>query len=314
MKKITDNSKIGNLTSIVNILVFLFLIISMVQLMKFDKVNKQYVDATPVYEKALDALRLAEQPTKADSAVVAHYQHRMDTLKTKPIPTNKSAAKAFTEERERIATVLKDKQELKNLHDSITALRRAEYAPIESSYTQLKDVTNAAEQRFNLFYTLTFVLLAVKIVLFAFWNYKNSQNLLSSVVWAKKATSPIWTFASWIIPVYNFIKPYSVTNEIFNDTEYLLKEKDIVPENYDQNDYNNFYVALWWGFFLLVIIGIVLINGTFFKTGALFEKLNHLNVALFIIVLWAVYLFLECFVIFRYNKMNKLLVDNQDKL
>ena len=315
MKKITDNSKFGNLTSIVNILIFLFFIISMIQLMKFDKINIQYVKAKPSYEKVLDALRLAEQPTKADSAAVAHYQTRVDTLKTKPIPANKNAAKALTDELDRLSGILKDKKETKARHDSIVLIRKAEYTPIETSYRQLEEQATTTQKNFNIFYKLTFILLIIKIVLFAFWNYKNAHNLLSSVVWAKKATAPFWAFVSWIIPAYNFIKPYSVTNEIYNDTEYLLKEKEIVPENYNENDYHNFYVGLWWGFYLLAIgIGSIFINGTFFGTGALFQNLNHFNVMFCVTALWTIYLFLECFIIFRYNKMNKLLVDNQDKL
>ena len=314
MKKIIDNSKIGNLTVLANILVFLFLIISMVQLMRFDKINIQYVEAGPAHEKALDALRAAEQPTKKDSATVAHYQHRVDTLKAKAIPTDKKAAKALATELERITGLLKDNQATKNHNDSIVEVRRAEFAPIATSYEQLEQETTTAHKRFNIFYRLTLILLLVKIAVFAFWNYKNMHNIRANAVWAKKATSPVWAFVGWIVPIYNMIKPYSVTSELFNDTEYLLKEKGIVPEDYDRDDYNDFYIGLWWGFYLLAIGGGVLfLNSTFFETGALFQKLTHFNVMFCVTVLWAIYLFLESFVVFRYNKMNQLLANNQEK-
>ena len=314
MKKIINNSKIGNLTILGNLLVFLFLIISMVQLMRFDKINIQYVEAGPAHEKALDALRVAEQPTKKDSITVAHYQYRVDTLKAKPIPTDKKAAKALADELERVSGVLKEHQATKHHNDSIVKVREAEYAPIAASYEQLEQATATAQTRFNVFYRLTFILLIAKIVLFAFWSYKNMHNIRANAVWAKKASSPIWAFVGWVIPIYNMIKPYSVTGELFNDTEYLLKEKGIVSEDYDRDDYNDFYIGMWWGFYLLAIgLGVLFINGTFFETGVLFQKLKHFDVMFCVTVLWAIYLFLESLVVFRYNKMNQLLVDNQGK-
>jgi len=211
--------------------------------------------------------------------------------------------------------VLNEKQEIRTDDDSASKVREIEYPFTESSYNLLENDKTKSFKRFNAFYLFTLILLAAKIVLFAFWNYKNANNIVSNAIWGKKISSPIWAFASWIIPLYNLIKPFSLNREIFEDTEWLLKEKEIVPENYNQNDSNNFYLELWWVFLLLAIcITPLFVKGTFFGTGVLFHKLNHFNVMFCVLVLWAIYLFLECFVIFRYNKMNKLLVDNQDKL
>ncbi|MDR3047548.1 MAG: hypothetical protein LBU51_08070, partial [Bacteroidales bacterium] len=80
------------------------------------------------------------------------------------------------------------------------------------------------------------------------------------------------------------------------------------------NDYNDFYIGLWWGFFLLAVcLGTIFINNTFFDTATMYTKLGHGNVAIIVSLLWFVYLCLEVVVIFRYNKLSKLLYDNQDK-
>lgn len=315
MGKITNNSKIGLLTILCNAIIFICFIIAMVFLMKFDKINVQYIDKKPQYDKALDALKTAEQPIRIDSATVAHYQYRVDTLTAKPLPANKKDATKLTDEIKRVSTILDEKIEIKAYHDSILAVTRAYFSPIESDYKEIENETFAAKKTYRIMLTVTFVLFALKVLIFAFWNYKNANNVRNSAKWAKKGTAPFWAFLGWLIPIYNFVKPYSFYSELTNDTEYLLKDKGIVPESFDKDDYSEFYLGLWWGFLLVsLVLGMLFIHGTFLGTGALFMKLNHFNVMLIVTISWALYYLLESYTIIKYNKMNKLLYDNQDKL
>ena len=127
-----------------------------------------------------------------------------------------------------------------------------------------------------------------------------------------KAAAPSWAFWGWIIPVYNLIKPYTFFNELYEETEYALTDKNIVPE--DSKSDNDFLLGFWWGMFLLTVclLSFILLS-TFFGNGPAFYKLNHNTVAVVSIIFWLVYVLMEIMVVGKYNKMNKMMVDNEDK-
>lgn len=316
MKNISNNSTLSRLSVLMNILILVAFVVSMVLLRNFDKINIEYVRFAPTHDAALDALRSAEQPTRLDSATVAHYQYRVDTLTAKPMPRNSKDAKALTDEIQRVSGILAEKQETKRINDSVVMAKRDVYGPIQTKYENLKTETAQANSNFSIAYTICWILLLIKIIVFATWNYKNTLNIRNVAAWSKKGTSPYWAYLGWIIPVYNFVKPFTFFTELWDDTDYLLRDKGILPGSGKMKDDNtDLYLGLWWGFLLISIILITLfIHGTFFTTGPLFIKLNHMNVIIVSIVSWTLYLFLESFLMFRYDKMNKLLIDNSSKL
>ena len=54
--------------------------------------------------------------------------------------------------------------------------------------------------------------------------------------------------------------------------------------------------------------------GTYFgNTGLFFYLRPHTIVMAFYLIGWIVYLGYECYMIFSYNKLNKLMCDNEDK-
>ena len=83
MKKITDNTFWGKLTLILNVLLLVFFILSMIFLMRFDKTNKAVVYERAAYDKTYENFIMAQHPLKQDSAEVAYYQYKLDTLKLK---------------------------------------------------------------------------------------------------------------------------------------------------------------------------------------------------------------------------------------
>lgn len=313
MKNIKNNAGLGKLTILLNILIFVFFVISMIFLMKFDKINVNFVAETPSYLKAMDSLRIAEQPSRIDSAAVAHYTYRLDTLKSKPLPANPKDAKTYREELNRLSDMLKEKKDIQATNDSIFQIKKAGFAPIDKKYKDLESQKDNIKGTFSLFIYIVVFLSILKIFLFAFWNYRNLINLHNVASWMKKGTRPFWAFVGWLIPALNFVKPYSVFNEIWGETEYVLGDKDIKSDKKSID--SDFYLGLWWGLFLISIVLIpICLNSTFLGTGAMFYKLSHLNLVLASIVIWLLYVLLECFVIYKFNILNNQLFDNQDKL
>ena len=64
MKKITNNTMLGKLTIILNVVVLIFFIIAMLMLMKFDKTNNVVVSERNGYEKAYEEYVMAQHPLK----------------------------------------------------------------------------------------------------------------------------------------------------------------------------------------------------------------------------------------------------------
>ena len=87
MKKITNNTMLGKLTILLNAVVLVCFIIAMLMLMKFDKTNKVVISQRGDYEKAYEEYVMAQHPLKQDSAEVAYYQYKIDTLQQRNVTT-----------------------------------------------------------------------------------------------------------------------------------------------------------------------------------------------------------------------------------
>jgi hypothetical protein len=312
MKKISNNVFLGRLTQILDLAILAFFIISVIFLLKFDKVNVVMVNSEPSYLKAKDHLHTVEHPLKQNQAEVEYYAYKLDTLTQHQaaVAKDKKAAKALQEDIDRTKKTLGEKQEILAQTEQAIADERAAFEPIEAEYNDMVAKTEAAEGSYNVFLWITIILFVVKVLVWAIWNYKNSINLRNVCPWMEKATAPSWAFWSWIIPVYNLIKPYAFFNEIFEETEYALTDKNVIPA--DNKSDNDFIIGFWWGMFLLAVcLMSVMIVSTFFGDGPAFYKLNHNSVAVAAIALWCVYVLMEIIVVNKYNKLNKLMVDNE---
>lgn len=311
MKNITNNAKQAKLTILLNILVLVFFIISMIFLLNFDKKNLNMLSEKPKYEFYQDALRNAEQPLKQHEAEVVYYKVKMDTLINNK-PTDKKELKTWMEEEQRVAGMIEEKVAQKASTDSTIAVARAEFAPVEANYNQLEQEKNTAKKTFSLMMWFTVLLVIAKIACFAWWNYKNSLNIHAVAPWMNKGNKPFWSFVGWVIPVYNFIKPFSFFNEVWDETTYILNDKGITKENPD--DDSEFLLSIWWGILLISFLIISwFLHSTFFTLGAMFVKLNHTGVAVAAIVCWAAYILLEVYLIKRYNVLNQKMVENSNQ-
>lgn len=314
MKKITNNSKLGKLSMVLNLLILVFFIISMVFILKFDEVNIKFVQKKPEFESARESLREVEQPRRRALAEVEHYQVRLDSLVKKAVPTDAKLKKEHEDNLKRVREVLPEKQAQLAEIDSLIGIEQLFFEPIQTVYTDLENETNQAKSKFNLFIWITVGLIFIKILIFGYWNYRNIHNLRNVTPWMKKGVAPFWAIVGWLIPGYNLIKPYSVFAEIWNETDYILKDREILPKN-TKNNNGEFNIGIWWG--LLIITMVIMtwvLRGTFFGQSAMYYKLNHQGVVIVAIAFWAAYLLMECVIIRRFNKMNHLLVANQNKL
>jgi len=312
MKKKSNNSKLGNIALILNILIFTVFVVFLCTLRVFDKANVEYQRFLPTYTSASDALRTAQQPTRQDSAFVAQYQYRVDTMSAKPVPASRKEAETHNAELTRLKKLLNEKIAVKNSDDSIVALKKNIFTPIESEYHRLENVRMDNKTTCSVWIIILIILVIGKIVVWTIWTYKNAKNVRNIATWASKSSKLFWAWLAWIIPILNFFKPYAFFNELWDDTDYLLKDRNILPPTDKKGEYtNDLYIGLWWGLFLSSMIGIsIFLNYTFFNTGAFYNKLNHLNVIIVSAICWALYLAIECVVINKYNTLNKLMSEN----
>ena len=314
MKKISNYIFLGRLTQILNVAFLVFFVLSIVFLLKFDKINVVKVAEEPSYLKAKEHLHSVEHPLKQNQAEVDYYAFKLDTL-TKhqaAVAGDKKAVKSLQEDIDRTKKTLAEKQDALAQTEQAIADETAMFEPVEAEYNDYVERAAQAEHTFNVVAIITMILFLVKVVVWAVWNYKNSKNLRNACSWMEKATAPSWAFWGWIIPVYNLIKPYTFFNEIYDETEYALSDKNILPE--DSKSDNDFLLGFWWGMFLLTVCLFTLIlSSTFFGNGPSFYKLNHNTVAIVSIIFWLVYVLMEILVVAKYNKMNKLMVENEDK-
>lgn len=316
MKNITNNSLWSKLTLLLNVLLLVLFVVSMIFLMKFDKTNLMVVDARAGYEKSYENYVMAQHPLKQDSAEVAYYQYKLDTLQQKLPNVDRAGRKALEESISVTKNTLSDKQKTMKEHVDQLAAYEAEYTPLKEEWDALNEANDKAKSSFVVIALITLVVFICKIFTFATWNYKNSINLHNICHWMKDGMPAWMSYVSWIIPVYNLLKPVSFFKEIWEETDYALEDKGIVKiEDKDKYvDNSGLHLGIWW---ILTLCSVWLMNfilyKTFFTEGPLFVKANHGNIAIVAVVLLVLCLAEECFLLFTYNKKNKMLVDNADK-
>lgn len=314
MKNITNNSRWGKLTLLLNIAVLVFFIISMLSLMKFDKTNTLVVSERPVYEKAYEDYIMAQHPLKQDSAEVAYYQYKLDTLQQKLAKAEKAAKADINDIINTTKETLGEKKKLQSQHQADLASLESEYKPINDNWNKINDDNAKSKKGFIVIAVITGLLFIVKLLLFGTYNYKNSKNIHEAAAWMKDGM-PSWiAYASWFIPIYNLIKPLTFFKEIWEESEYVLERNNIV-ERKNTTDNTGLHMGIWWTFLLISVwlMNLVLFL-TFFKEGAFFVKANHGAMAIIAVIIMVIAMAEETMLILNYNKINKMMVDNADKL
>ena len=314
MRKITNNAKLGKVSMLLNVLILISFIFSMVMLMKFDKVNVKLVENEPIYTKGVEKMQEVEKPRRQAAAEYDFHQTRLDSLNKMSLTADKAALKNIQSEIARYTESVKEKKATLHGIDSLIAIEQMMFEPIQKVYQDYETQVNETKGNFNVAIYITIFIFLIKILAFGYYNVINLRNLRVSSPWMKKSTAPYWGLVSWLIPAYNFIKPYTVFAEVWNETDYILKDKGIVP-NDTKEDNSEFFLGLWWGFFLLTfLVMTIVMNSTFFATEAMYSKLSHSGVMIISVILWTLFFIQDTILIRKFNKMNQLLFANQSKL
>ena len=308
MKKITNNASLGKLSMLFNLLILCMFIISMVCLLRFDKVNVKLVKETPAYKEADVELRKVEKPRRQAQADVDYYVQKLENLNQQEPITDKKKAKEHQEEIERTQTTLASKEEDLEKVDAAIAQQNMLFEAIKVPFDDLTKQVDAAKKIFKITLWITILLFVAKVLFFAAWNYKNLTNLRITSPWMKKSTAPYWAYLGWLIPGYNLVKPYNVFAEVYNETNYILLDKNMIQDTDNNAD---FYLGLWWSSFIIAaVIMSFILSATFFNEGPMFFKLSHAGVAVTAIIMWVLYLLQETVLIRKTIKMNQILLEN----
>lgn len=196
---------------------------------------------------------------------------------------------------------------------------------------------------FNVVIIITSILLVIKMICFGFWMMLNTRNVRRVAPWWKK-NSDVMNIIAWFIPIYNLFKPCALFSNLISETKYVLRDRSIITDAKDANHMES--ISLWWGsmifakmimplfiggltlclnVWLFTLVGVADMDvaanslgllgfGTYFGNTGLFYYLRpHTIVMAFYLIGWIVYLGYECYMIFKYNKLNKMMCDNEDK-
>jgi len=313
MKKLTDNTKLGLLILLCNSVVLVLFIISMLFLMKFDKTNTAVIQERNHYNGLYESYAMAQHPLKQDSAEVAYYQYKLDTLQQKTAAT-KDERKALAESIEVTKQTLADKKKLQQDNLAKLAELENEFAPAQQTWDQLNADNNAAKKSFWVLAGITIFAFLLKTFVFAVWGARNNKNLHAIAPWMKDGMKPWMSYVAWFVPIYNLIKPLSFFKEVWEETDYALENVGAVERDENKVDNSGLVMSIWWGFLLVSVwlMNFVLFS-TFFREGAFYTKANHGTMVVVAIVIMVICMALETLLIMKYNRKNELLLKNEDK-
>lgn len=313
MKKLTDNTSLGKLILLCNVVVLVLFVISMLFLLKFDKTNRAVIQERGHYNHLYETYVTAQHPLRQDSAEVAYYQYKLDTLQQKA-PASKDDKKALSESIEVTKQTLADKQKQREENLAKVAELEKEYGPAKANWDELNSTNDAAKKKFWVIACITIIAFLIKTFVFAHWGAKNNKNLHEIAPWMKDGMKPWMSYVAWFVPFYNLIKPLSFFKEVWEETDYTLQNAGVISNDENKIDNSNLYMALWWGFLLCSVwlVNFVLYSA-FFREGALYVKANHTSLVIVAIVIMLIAMCLETFLVLAYNKKNKQLLDNESK-
>ena len=230
-----------------------------------------------------------------------------------------------------------------SLYKDTVGYAKAGLKPWADKYNAAVNEASPTLGGFNIVIIITSILLVIKMICFGYWMMLNTKNLRRVSTWWKKGNDAI-NIVVWLIPIYNLFKPCALFSNLISETKYALRDKSIITEANDSNHMES--ISLWWGsmifakmvmplfigglticlnVWLFVLLGVADVDvaanslgllgfGTYFgNTGLFFYLRPHVIVMALYLIGWIVYLGYECYMIFSYNKLNKMLCDNEDK-
>lgn len=313
MKKLTDNTSLGKLILLCNVVVLALFIISMLFLMKFDKTNTAVIQERNHYNGLYESYATAQHPLKQDSAEVAYYQYKLDTLQQKTAAT-KDEKKALSESIEVTKQTLADKKKQRDENLVKVAELEKEFGPAQQNWDQLNADNDAAKKKFWVMAGLTILAFLVKTLLFAFWGAKNNKNLHNIAPWMRDGMKPWMSYVAWFVPVYNLIKPLSFFKEVWDESDYAMENAGVKTRDENKVENSGLVMSVWWGFLLVSVwLMNIILYFTFFREGAFYSKANHSTMIVVAIIIMIIAICLEAYLVLQYNKKNKQMLESESK-
>lgn len=317
---------------------------------KLQNVKPLYTQMGDSIKRVERAVHVCGKKITDRESVIAELNTQIDTLKAQSAGSAKAvqdSIKKVIEDKNNQLTnnrdeIKKDSTELVNIKDTLSLIQ-AQFAPIEKQYKENFDATVSPLKALNTLVLIVVFILIIKTVMMGMWMKRNMQNVCNVSPWmAKSYNKPLWGILGWFIPLYNLFKPCSFFSEMLSETNYILRDKSLVVDTKDGNHMET--IGWWWGFhifakvlmpfimggaficlnywFLLLFPSVDVANmdlgffgtGTFFGSTGLFWFMSHKAVITLFIIAWAVYAIFESYLIFSYNKLQKIMIDNENKL
>ena len=296
------------------------------------------------------SVHVCDKKIKDRESVIEELHVQMDTLqaqlKGSPKATQDSLKKVIEDKKNQLTNnhseITKDSTELVKIKDTLDNVK-TQFVPIEKAYNDSFNTVVPPLKALNTIVLIMVFLFLLKVVSMGMWMKRNMANICTLSPWmAKSYNKPIWGILGWFIPLYNLFKPCSFFSEMLSETHYILRTKGLEDEAKDANHMES--LGWWWGFHIFAkvlmpfIVGGTFIclnywflpllgtmdtanlelgffsTGTFFGSTGLFWFMSHKAVVTLFIIGWLVYTLYESYLIFSYNKLQKVLVDNQEKL
>ena len=92
-----------------------------------------------------------------------------------------------------------------------------------------------------LLYSITYI---ISVVTFIMWFRRAYYNLSTRV---KIQYDEGWAAGSWFVPIISLYRPYKIMIELFERTNYLLRQRSQLEIKDDHNS----LIGLWWGIWLI---------------------------------------------------------------
>ncbi|MDW0119902.1 MAG: DUF4328 domain-containing protein [Nitrososphaeraceae archaeon] len=116
---------------------------------------------------------------------------------------------------------------------------------------------------------ISFLIFFVHLV----WYYRATKNIHS--FGAKWVTSPVMAVVWWFIPIFNFWKPYHVTQQIWKASN---PEVHLIEGTEWKRSPSSILVKQWWALYLIAIAGLVvggIFSGIYMESDMESEQLDQ---------------------------------------
>ena len=179
---------------------------------------------------------------------------------------------------------------------------------VAEGYSITPEVANANDFRQSIIAILFAILYLFSVVFFIQWFRRAYFN--QEIKFKSMASTNGWVSGAWFVPIMNLFKPFQLMQEIYENAENYLLDKEMIDEKKSRKS----IIGWWWG--LWIGTGVLSRISSSFLGSAddLGELIASTLFSIFMVVIFIPLSFLTVKTIQNYNEMELLLekeIDNQ---